>query len=55
MYLTLEEVLHTCDDWQKFCQEKGFCEWVVNEGGGHIEVGLTEEEAHYYGITRRQP
>ncbi|KKM90899.1 hypothetical protein LCGC14_1233970 [marine sediment metagenome] len=50
--LTLSEVLHRTHDWEKFCEEKGWSEWAVNEGGGDIEVSLTEEEAIKYGVLR---
>ena len=50
--LTLEEVLHKCNDWEVFCEEKGYSEWAVNEGGGDIEVSLTEEEVIKYGIIK---
>lgn len=50
--LTLAEVLHRTHDWDKFCQEQGWSEWAVNEGGGDIEVSLTEEDAIKYGVLR---
>jgi len=53
--LTLEEVLDRTNDWEKFCREQGWDEWAVNEGGGDIEVSLTEEEAFKYGVLRPGP
>ena len=50
--LTLEEILHKCNDWEYFCQEEGWSEWAVNEGGGDIEVYLTEEQCYKYGILK---
>ena len=52
IYITLEEVLHKCNDWDKFCEEEGYSVWVVNEGGGDIEISLTEEQAKKYGIIK---
>ena len=46
----LKEVLANCNDWLLFCKEKGWAEWVVNEGGGDIEVTLSEEDAKRYGL-----
>lgn len=48
--MTLGEILNTCDDWDKFCEDKGYSVWAVNEGGGHIEVSMSVEEAAEYGI-----
>lgn len=48
--LTLEEILEQGNDWEKFCKDKGWSEWAVNEGGGDIEVNLTLDEAAEYGI-----
>jgi hypothetical protein len=48
--MTLQEVLDTCPDWLKFCKMKGFDEYAVNEGGGHVEVNLSIQEAHKLGI-----
>lgn len=54
--LTLGEVLRRTHDWEKFCEEKGWSEWAVNEGGDDIEVSLTEEEAIKYGVlSKRKP
>ena len=50
MTLTLQEILHTCNDWQEFCRLHGFSEWAVNEGGGDVSVELTAQQAHYLGI-----
>lgn len=47
---TLEEILDKCDDWDTFCEEKGFSVWAVNEGGGDVDVTLTLEEALRYGL-----
>jgi hypothetical protein len=50
--LDLSEILDRCNDWEEFCDEQGWSVWCVNEGGGDIEVSLTEEEAISYGIIR---
>jgi len=52
--MTLEEVLDKCNDWEYFCKEEGWSEWAVNEGGGDVEVYLTEEQAYKYGIMKRE-
>lgn len=48
--LKLSEALQRCNDWLVFCNEKGWSEYVVSEGGGDIEVHLTEDEAKRFGI-----
>jgi hypothetical protein len=50
--MTLQEILDTCPDWLKFCEMKGFDEYAVNEGGGHIEVNLSVQEACKLGIIK---
>ena len=50
MIMTLGEVLLTCTNWVKFCNEKGFSVWAVNEGGEDIQVALTIDEAREFGI-----
>jgi len=50
--MTLSEVLDKCNDWEYFCKEEGWSEWAVNEGGGDVEVYLTEEQAYKYGILK---
>ena len=50
MILRLQEIMDTCKDWEQFCDMKGFSLYAVNEGGGHIEVTLTVQEAHNLGI-----
>lgn len=52
MILTLQEVKDTCHDWTEFCHLHGFSEWVVNEGGGDVEISLTDQQAHYLGILK---
>lgn len=53
MIMTLQEVKDTCGmNWEAFCILKGFSTWSVNEGGGHIEVNLTVQEAHDLGIVK---
>lgn len=49
---TLSEVLDHCNDWEGFCQEFGWSEWAVNEGGGHVSVELTVEQVTRYGLLR---
>ncbi len=50
MIMTLQEIMDTCNDWEKFCELKGFCIWSVNEGGGDVNVNLTIPEAKILGI-----
>jgi hypothetical protein len=50
IFITLEEILERCSDWEDFCEKEGFSEWCVNEGGGDIEICLSEEKAIEYGI-----
>ena len=50
--IKLSEVLDRCDDWLKFCEDYGWSEWVVNEGGGDITINLSFEEAEKYGIIK---
>ena len=50
--ITLEEVLDRCNDWDSFCEKKGWSVWAVNEGGGDIEISLSEEEAKEFGIIK---
>ena len=50
IYITLDEVLSRCNDWDNFCEKEGFSEWCVNEGGGDVEISLSEEKAIEYGI-----
>lgn len=50
MRLTLQEILHTCNNWEEFCRLHGFSEWAVNEGGGDVEVELDAQQAHHLGI-----
>lgn len=50
--ITLREVLSRCYDWLKFCEETGYSEWAVNEGGGDTEVSLNEDTARKYGLIR---
>jgi len=50
MLMNLQEVMDTCRDWDAFCEMKGYSPYSVNEGGGHIQVELTIQEAHKLGI-----
>ena len=50
--LTLEEVCEKCNDWEIFCEKEGFSEWCVNEGGGDIEISLSEKKAKEYGLIK---
>ena len=47
---TLREILHSCNDWDKFCEDKGWSIYACAEGGEDIEVELTLPEAIKYGI-----
>jgi len=51
--LTLSEILDKCNDWEDFCEKEGWSVWAVNEGGGDIEVTLSEDKCHEYGIIKR--
>jgi hypothetical protein len=48
--ITLAEALRRCNDWDKFCEEFGFSEYAVNEGGGDVEVVVTVEQAQRHGL-----
>lgn len=50
IYITLSEILSKCNDWDYFCEQEGYSEWCVNEGGGDIEVVLSEEQGIKYGL-----
>jgi len=50
--ITLNKLLDRCNDWMLVCEELGHSEWCCNEGGGHIEVELTEEQAKKYGVIK---
>lgn len=50
--ITLSEILNRCNNWIEFCNDKGWSEWCVNEGGGEIEIILTEDEAIKYGLIK---
>lgn len=51
--ITLDEVLEKCNDWEYFCDKEGYSEWAVNEGGGDIEICLSEKKAKKYGIIKK--
>jgi len=46
MKITLQEALDlsSLDSWEGFCDLKGYSYFVVNEGGGDIEVEITIDE-----------
>ena len=48
----LEEILELGGSygWQKFCDDKGYSIYAINEGGGDIDIVLTKEEAEKYGV-----
>ena len=50
MIMNLQEISDTCKDWEQFCNMKGYSYYAVNEGGGHVEVQLTTQEAHKLGL-----
>ena len=50
---TLEEILSRCKDWEYFCQEEGWDVWAVNEGGGDVQVSLSEEQCVKYGLFKQ--
>jgi len=49
---TLKEVLDKCNDWEYFCKEEGWSEWTVNEGGGDVEIQLTDRQCYKYGLIK---
>ena len=50
--MELCEILDRCNDWEYFCEQEGWSEWAVNEGGGGIMVSLSEEQCKKYGILK---
>ena len=52
MRMSLQEIIECCKDWDEFCKQKGFSVYAVNEGGGHVEVEMTTQEAHGFGIIK---
>jgi hypothetical protein len=50
--LTLSECLSkmTSAAWEEFCDDEGWSCYVVNEGGGYIEVSFSEKQAEKYGL-----
>jgi hypothetical protein len=52
MHMTLQEIMDTCPDWDKFCALKGVSEWAVKEGGGDVQITLNVQEAHQLGIVK---
>lgn len=55
MRMTLQEIMDTTPDWIKACNMLGFSEWAVNEGGGHVQVEITTQQAHQLGIVKLPP
>ncbi|WP_272152131.1 hypothetical protein [Tenacibaculum aiptasiae] len=51
--IKLSEVFEKCNDWENFCINEGYSEWCVSEGGGDVEITLTEKEAIEYGIINK--
>ena len=52
--LTLSEILNKCNNWDYFCNEEGWGEYAVAEGGGDVEVCLSEEQCYKYGILKKE-
>lgn len=50
MTLSPEAILSLCNDWEYFCQEFGYNEYSVAEGGGDVLVELSIEQAIKFGI-----
>lgn len=52
MRLSIDEIMTitTSTKFEEFCEDFGYSTWVVNEGGGHIEIHMTILEAKKYGI-----
>ena len=48
--ITLREILHSCNDWDDFCDKEGWSVWAVNEGGGDVETTISIDKAKEYGI-----
>lgn len=51
--LTLDEAARLCD-WNEFCRVAGFDEYARAEGGGDVEMTLTEEQARQLGLLAAQ-
>ena len=51
--IKLDEVLEKCNDWESFCKKRGYSEYCVNEGGGDIEIFLSENDAKEFGIIKK--
>ena len=52
--MTLAEILDRCNDWDYFCEQEGWSVWAVNEGGGDIDVALSEQQCYKYGVLRSE-
>jgi hypothetical protein len=52
--LTLTEAEKKCYDWNDFCSEFGIGYYALNEGYGHTEVEMTEQQALDHGIIRKE-
>lgn len=50
LIITLQEASNRVNNWNKFCEWFGFDVYVCNEGGGHIEVTMNEDEMIKFGI-----
>lgn len=48
--VSLGHVLRNGRNWLEFCNEFGYSEWAVNEGGEGVKVTLPLERAKYYGV-----
>ena len=47
---TLEEILDSDADWDKFCEKYGVSEWAVNEGGGDTKWDIFMSDAKKYNL-----
>jgi hypothetical protein len=50
MQITLQEILKYGNDWEGFCEEYGWDEYAVAEGGGDVEEDLSMTALEKFGI-----
>ena len=50
--LTFSEALHSCNDWDEFCDDLGLNPWCLNEGLASDDdtITITKEQAVNHGI-----
>ena len=52
--VTLKEASDRCNDWNDFCSDFGIGYYALNEGYGHTEVSMTEQQALKHGIIKQE-